>query len=421
MFDEPRPSAGALAGIRVLDVTNELAAYASRLLGDLGAEVIRIEPPGGSRSRHTGPIVAGNAGAATDVKADVSAFDRFVNAGKRSVVLDLAVPTGRQLFLRLAERSDVLFETWSQLEAERLGLTPRELAAVNQRLVHVSVTPFGRDRPRIVVDDDDLTILAAGGLLTMGGYPDSPPLAAEGGQSRNAASIFAAVGAVVALYDRVTSSTGHWVDVSAQECVAQALEDSLASYEMTGHVRKRHGSTAAEAGTGMYPCADGLVSMVAGRVGTARAWQALVAWLGEAGVDGADQLSAPEWSDLTFRQTKRAIAVFGDVFSRFAQTRSKLDLYREAQKRGIALSPVNDIAGVLADPQLTARGFWVNVPDRETGREVIYPGPPYRLSRTPALAARPSPELGADTSPVLRELLGLDSRQLEGLREAGIS
>jgi benzylsuccinate CoA-transferase BbsE subunit len=285
----------------------------------------------------------------------------------------------------------------------------------------VSVTAFGRDRPREPVADDDLTVLAAGGLLNLGGYPDSAPLAAYGGQSRNAASLFAAVAALVVLLERETTGRGRWVDVSAQECVAQALEDSVVAYEMTGRVRRRRGSDAAEAGTGMYPCADGLVSMVAGRVGTARAWQALVAWLVESRADGADALRSDAWSDLSFRQTPAAIATFAAVFGDFARTRTRLELYQEAQGRGIALSPVNDIAGVLADPQLRARGFWVDVIDPETGRDLTFPGPPYRLSRTPALPARAAPTLGADSVAILGTELGLSQGAIETLEEAGVS
>jgi benzylsuccinate CoA-transferase BbsE subunit len=421
MFDDFEPTAGALAGIRVLDLADELAAYASRLLGDLGADVIRIEPPGGSRTRHVAPVAVDESGSITSGPIGSSAFERFVNAGKRSVTLDLATTAGRALLERLAATADVVIETWSALEAEDLGLTPAHLATVNPRLVHVSVTAFGRDRARDAVDDDDLTVMAAGGLLNLGGYPDTAPLAAEGGQSRNAASIFAAIAALVTLNEREVTGSGRWIDVSAQECVAQALEDSVASYEMTGKIRRRHGSEAAEAGTGMYRCADGLVSMVAGRVGTAKAWRALIAWLLEEGVEGAEELAAPSWADLAYRQTRPAVARFSTIFEEFTRARTRLELYREAQRRGIALSPVNDVAGVLADPQLAARGFWVTVHDPATGRDDVVPGPPYRLSKTPARPARPSPRLGADTASVLRFDLGIADDQLEELREAGVS
>lgn len=423
-LDEARP-AGALAGVRVLDLADELAAYASRLLSDLGADVVRIESPAGSRSRRSSPIVSrpGNHSgtAAPDGAVGGSAFDRFVNAGKRSVTLDLAVADGRALFDRLVRTADVVIETNSFVDAERLRLGPADLLAVNPRLVHVSVTPFGRDRWRNPVDDDDLTIMAAGGLLHLGGYPDTGPVVAYGGQSRNAASLFAAVAALVALVERGTTGRGRWIDVSAQECVAQGLEDSVAAYEMTGRIRTRHGTEPAEAGSGTYPCSDGLVAMVAGRVGTARAWRALVTWLVEAGADGALELQEPHWSELSFRQTRAAVERFSTIFGRFAMSLTRLELYTEAQRRGIALSPVNDVAGVLCDPQLRARGFWVKLPDPESGREATFPGPPYRLSKTPAAPARPAPGLGSSTVDVLGGELGLDERQLEQLREAGVS
>ena len=301
MTDDRRPPRGALDGLIVLDLADDLGAYASRLLVDLGADVIRIEPPAGSRTRRTPPLVLAPDGSATSV------FERFVNAGKRSVLLDLETPDGLVLFDLLVRRADVVIETFSRATAERLGLTPERCATVNPRLVHVSVTPFGRDRTSGIVDDDDLTIMAAGGLLALGGYRDTQPIVAYGGQSRNAASIFAAVGVLVALLDRERTGRGRWIDVSAQECVAQGVEDSVATYEMTGRIRRRNGAEAAEAGSGVYACADGLVSMVAGRVGTAKAWRALVAWLIEERAPGAAELERASWSELSFRQTRPAI------------------------------------------------------------------------------------------------------------------
>jgi benzylsuccinate CoA-transferase BbsE subunit len=414
MANEELAPQGALTGIRVLDLADELAAYASRLLADLGAEVIRIEPPGGSRTRRTNPVVRSPAGTA------VSAFDRFVNAGKRSIVLDLEQPDGRRLLDRLAASADILIETFSGEMAERLDLRPERLAAANPRLIHVTVTPLGRDGSGPAVDDDDLTIMAAGGLLNLGGYPDGAPTVAYGGQARNAASLFAAVASLVVLLEREQTGKGRWVDVSAQECVAQALEDSVAQYELTGRVRRRIGSEPAEAGTGMYPCADGHVSMVAGRVGTAKAWRALVEWLLEEGAEGATELQRPQWSGLEHRQSKAAVARFSEIFEGFTRTRTRLDLYREAQRRGIALSPVNDVPGVLSDPQLEARHFWVRVPDDVLGGDLIFPGPPYRLSRTPASAARPAPALGADSPSVVVRGLDLPAAEAEELTEAGV-
>lgn len=389
---------GALRGIRVIDLTDELGAYATRLLADLGADVIRVEPPGGSRTRQQPPLVEGSTGSC------VSAFDAFVNAGKRSVTIDLGSVQGRALLHKLIGTADVLVESYPAAVGDDLGLEPSAIATANPGLVHVSVTPFGRDRSSALVDDDDLTIMAAGGLLHLGGYADSEPVVAYGGQARNAASLFAAVGALVALLHRESTGRGDWIDVSAQECVAQALEDSVATYEFAGDVRQRLGSDAREAGSGVYACADGLVSMIAGRVGTAKAWRALVAWLVESGAVGAEALQADHWASIRHRQTPTAIAEFGRVFGAFARTRGRLELYRGAQARGIALSPVNDIGQLMADEQLLARDFWVAVPSPAIGRDATFPGPPYRLSETPAWPARAAPGLGADTDDVLREL-----------------
>jgi benzylsuccinate CoA-transferase BbsE subunit len=397
MINEPGAGGGPLAGLRVVDATISLGAYAARLLADLGADVVRIEAPGrASLDDH---------------------FDRFANSGKRSILLDLEQPEGRDVLHRLLARSDALIEAFPAGWADDRDLGPAALGDRHPGLVHVSVSAFGRDRTD-GRPDDDLTLLAAGGLLHLGGYPDAEPMAAYGRQSHVAASLFAAVAAIVGLLDRTRLDRGRWLDVSAQEAVAQAVEDSVATYELTGQVRERLGSEPREAGTGVYRCADGFVTMVAGRLGTTRAWHALVAWMREEGVAGADELAEPEWATLQHRQRAASIATFGAVFGAFAAGRTRIELYREAQHRGIALSPVNDVAAVFDDPQLAARDFFVDVEDSKLGR-LRYPGPPYRLSATPAAPAAPAPEPGRDTDAVLEEL-DLSDEVIGSLRHAGV-
>lgn len=196
------------------------------------------------------------------------------------------------------------------------------------------------------------------------------------------------------------------------------VEDSVATYELTGVVRQRLGSEPREAGSGIFPCADGYVAMVAGRLGTAKAWDRLVQWMIEDGVEGSDQLAEPEWSTLQYRQRPESIRRFASLFATFAGRRTRLELYRDAQRRGIALSPVNDIAAVLKDPQLREREFFVTVNDPTLGRALTYPGPPYRLSATPAMAARPAPRPGAHIADVLRELSASEP-EFASLREPG--
>jgi len=374
----------ALTDIRVIDVTDDLGAYAGRLLVDLGAEVVRIEPPGGSSTRKQHPLV--------DVDGTtISAYDAFVNAGKRSVVIDATSPADRATLERLLGTADIVIQS-PGASLETFGVDVDRLHELNPGVGNVVVSPFGEGATGAPEPADDLLVMAAGGLLHLGGYPDLGPRVAYGGQSRFAASIFAAVAAIVAVLERDRGERGGDYDVSAQECIAQALEDSASTYALTGHVRERQGDRPREAGSGIYPRADGHVSMIAGRLGTARAWTALVGWLNEAQSPGADELLAPEWTSFEYRQSEAAIERFGELFAAFAKTRTKQELYAEAQRRMIALSPVSTIDDVLANEQLRHRGFFTEV--SLGSRSAVFPRAPYRLSATPASDPRPAPGLG---------------------------
>jgi benzylsuccinate CoA-transferase BbsE subunit len=194
------------------------------------------------------------------------------------------------------------------------------------------------------------------------------------------------------------------VDVSTQESVALALEDSLAEFALNRRVRTRLGESPREAGTGTYRCADGHVTMVAGRLSTGRAWGALVQWLAEERAEGAERLLTPEWQRFEHRRTPAAREAFRAIFETFAAGRTKEELYREGQRRSIAIAPVNTVAEVLADPQLEAREAFVQVEQPELGRSLSFPVPPYRLSRTPARITGPAPALGQHNAELLREV-----------------
>jgi len=367
----------ALDGLAVLDLGDELSAYASRLLADLGARVVRVEPASGSALEGATPLVDAPGG-------PVSAFERFVNAGKQIVALDAASAEDRARFAGLLADADVVIESPAGvLDAYLAG------ASVRDDLVRVVVTPFGLDQERPWPDSDDLVVMAEGGLLHLGGYLDSGPVVAYGRQSRFAASIFAAVAALTGVIARDATGVGGSYDVSAQECMAQALEDSAATYSLTGKVRERLGERPREAGTGVYRCRDGYISMVAGRLGTARAWSALIEWLNAEGAEGAETLLEERWQRFDYRQTGEAIETFGAIFEAFTATRDKAELYREAQQRMIALSPVSTVDDLFANRQLRFREFFVEVDDPLLGT-VTFPRAPYRMSATPPLDPRPS-------------------------------
>ena len=399
-------TAAALTGIRVLDLTTNYAAYAGRLLADLGADVVRVEPPEGSPVRSLAPCQTGPAG------APLSFAHAFLDAGKRSVTLDLTSAAGRELLAELAASSDAMIETPSADAADHI-----DFELVRQRnpgLVLVSISAFGRDGPYAGYQATDLTLLAAGGLLSLGGYADSEPLAVQGEQAMLASGIYGAIAVLTALYERTQTGKGCWIDVSGQECVAFALEDAVAEWSINAHVRRRLGDGAREAGTGIYPCKDGHISMVAGRLGTANAFVTLTQWVAASEVPGGASLLEPQWQNFKFRQSREGIARFAEIFGAFCRTRGKHELYREGQARQIAIAPVNTVADVLEDAQLAANSYFRPQFERNSGRDITFPGPPYRLSRTPARLRGAAPKLGEHN----RELVDQELRLAAGAGEA---
>ena len=399
-------TAAALTGIRILDLTTNYAAYAGRLLADLGADVVRVEPPEGSPLRSLAPCQTGPTG------APLSFAHAFLDAGKRSVTLDLMTAAGRELLAELAASSDAMIETPSAAAADHI-----DFDLVRQRnpgLVLVSISAFGRDGPYAGYQATDLTLLAAGGLLSLGGYVDSEPLAVQGEQAMLASGIYGAIAVLTALYERTQTGKGCWIDVSGQECVAFALEDAVAEWSINGHVRRRLGDGAREAGTGVYPCKDGHISMVAGRLGTANAFVTLTQWVAASEVPDAASLLEPQWQDFKFRQSREGIARFAEIFGAFCRTRGKQELYREGQARQIAIAPVNTVADVLQDAQLAANSYFQPQFERNSGRDITFPGPPYRLSRTPARPRGVAPKLGEHN----RELVDRELRLAAGAGEA---
>jgi len=359
---DPHDPEAPLGGVRVIEVAGELTGYAGRLLADLGADVTRVRLAGLETREPTLPV------------AGVDAEAWFLHRGKQSVEAEPGE------LAELFAGADLVL-TWAGADAPPCPELEREaVRRAAPHAVHVVLTPFGLEGPAAGYVSADLVRLAAGGLLWLGGYPDGSPVAPFGHQSTQATGIYGAVAALLALLDRDRAGAGRTLQVSSQEVITQALETSIPEFEFNGRVQRRLGSTPREAGTGVYPCADGYVSMVAGRLGTAEAWTRLREWLVEAGTAGADELWEDGWEELAFRQRPESIARFAEIFGSFAATRGKRELYVEAQRRSIALAPVNDLEEVLADEQLNARGFFVR-DVHESGLEALVPTPPFRFSR----------------------------------------
>jgi benzylsuccinate CoA-transferase BbsE subunit len=399
---EPAPT--VLDSIRVLDWTGEAGAYAGRLLADLGADVVRVEPVTDSAPWPEERVPSGQG-------PEVSAFERFVNLNKRSIGVNTDTPAGRELLGLLAEQADIVLTTgdapWHWRQARKPGGP-----------AYVNISAFG-DAAGSGLHADDLVTLAAGGLLSLGGYPDSEPVAVYGSQAYLAGGISGAIAALLGLLAADAGQPGADLDLSAQAVMASALEDAAAEFDLTGVVRRRTGEGLREAGTGTFRCADGWIVVVAGKLGTAAAWDSLVSWLCDQDVPGAEALKGPEWTDLSHRRLPASIAEFQPLMEAATGQLTRAELYDELQSRRIAAAPVNNIADLLADPQLADRGFFRTVSDVVLGRDVTYPGPPYRLEdhRVPEWTSAPVP--GGQTEQVLRDWLGTPDDRLGALRADG--
>ncbi len=348
---------GLLAGIRVLDLSGLEGMYGARLLADLGADVVRIV--GDSDSDQT-PW--------NDIASVDTSFVTFVNLNKRAVRLDVRDESERAALQELIDASDLVL--CNELPD---GVTVPEGVAL------VSTSTFGHIGRGNELVGSDLIGLAAGGLLSLGGYPETSPVAVFGNQAYLCGGIMTGVAAVLALLGADDQGPAPRADVSVQATLVGALEDASAEYDLCGTVRRRAGDQPREAGTGIFRSADGFIAIVAGKLGTAPAWLSLVEWLAEAGVEGAEELARPEWTTLEKRRDPRSLETFMKIFESYTVTKSSEWLYREGQNRSIAIAPVNTMREVLADPQLNYRDFFRTIYSEEFDETLTVPGKPYRL------------------------------------------
>jgi benzylsuccinate CoA-transferase BbsE subunit len=395
------PPPGPLAGLRVLELSGSLGHYCGKLFADLGADVVLVEPPGGTPLRREPP----SAGAEDDSE---SIPFQYLNTNKRSLCLDLDQPGDAATLRALAERADLVIETERPGVQERRGLGWATLSSTHPGLVLTSITPFGQDGPYAGLDGDDLIASALGGLLYLGGYADGEPIRPAGEQAVLAAGLFGAVAAMLALTHAELTGQGQHVDVSMMEAVVLGLENAPQLYDLEGVVRHRNGGVQRLAGTGVFACADGLVCLLATGFGGTQHWTKLVAWLEAETGTGLGRFRDPRWSRIDFLVTEAAKAEFSAFFADFCATRAQRDLYHRAQSWRVPLCPVSAPRDVLSDAQLAFRSYFAEV-TRADGSVLTMPGAPYRLSRTPWSIRRPAPRLGEHSREVLAEMTAGDA------------
>jgi benzylsuccinate CoA-transferase BbsE subunit len=393
-----------MGGLTVVELTSDPTAWAAKVLADLGADVVVVEPPGGSPQRGYGPWLDDEPG------PERSLWWWHYNAGKRSVVLDLDDEADRGRFLALVGTADILLEGEPVDGLATLGLDYERLRQLNPALIHASVTPYGRQAPSRRLPATDLTALAAGGPVWSCGYDDHslPPVRGGGNQAFHIASHWAVQAVLVALFDREVTGDGQFVDVSMHAACNVTTEMAsygwLASRAEVQRQTGRHAAPVLSMPT-QVRCADGRYVNTGVLPRSPRDFAALVAWIDDLGqrdefpltfllemgaalevVDANAVTTDPMMAEIM--GAAREVAVF------LCERLDSYAVFAGYQARGMAAGVVYSPDEAIADPHVQARGFMVEVVHPELDRTFAYPGVPYRFSRTPCPVPTRAPMLG---------------------------
>ena len=394
---------GPLANLRVLEFTDEIGAYCGKLLADLGADVIKVEPPGGGVQRRTPPFLDGDPG------PDASIPFWSQNSSKQSLVLDLDQEADRARARELALGADIILEDRMPGALAAHGLGYDDLRGECPDLVYTSITGFGQTGPHADYAYSDIVGQAMGGVMTLAGQPEDPPNLIYGNQGNICASIQAAQGTLAALHHAERTGQGQHVDVSVQEALSLPQETAMMMWDFQRTNRVRTGPLGLLRmpipGVGVYPTKAGYVMAYVTAPGGAD-FPEVVAWMDEAGFehDLHDEAYVELVNGMNLRFLAQALAdpaaaagIVGqmahinEVFASFLATMTALEAYEEGQRRRLLVGLVSTPKDLAENAQLRARDWYQ--PVAVDSREVEFPGPPYRLAATPATVSSP-PSLG---------------------------
>jgi len=354
-----------LTRFQVLDLANEKASFCSKLLADLGAEVIKVERPGGGASRGVGPFWK------NIPHPENSLSFWYNNTSKFGITLDLEAREGQEIFRQLASKADVMIETFPPGYLERLDLDYESLSKINPRLILASVTDFGQTGPYRQYKSCDIVASATGGQMYVCGAPDTSPLKPYGEQSYYMASLLAAIGILIALRERNHSGEGQHIDISLQEAVAATLEHVLVRYFYDGVVSKRQGNSHQNDSFYILPCKDGYILLLVNRD-----WDILVNWLDSEGMAG--DLKEERWRNEEYRGQHFDYLV--GILTHWTKTHTEAELFELGQLMHLPLAPVCTLEEMVNSAQLLARKFFVSVEHPELATHFSYPGAPYKFS-----------------------------------------
>jgi crotonobetainyl-CoA:carnitine CoA-transferase CaiB-like acyl-CoA transferase len=404
-----------LDGIVVLDLTRFLAGpYCTLLLAGLGAEVIKIEPPGGDPYRGHPPFAGPRgAGLARRTDDDIGIATLHRARGKKSVTLNLRLPAGIEMFQRLAKGADVVVENFLPGTLEKMGLGFPVLQVANPRLVLCSISGFGQQGPYRDWRAYDPVVQAMSGMSSVTGYPDRPPVRCGASVSDTGAALYGVIGTLSALRARDRTGRGDWVDVSMLDGSFFLLGDVLEFVAAGVDVERRGNGHQGTVPFNVYQARDGWVTVCAVTSET---------WLGVLGAMGRKDLASDPRFDPNPGSRRAHRAEIDAVVQDWVATQTVAEAVATLQQHAVPAGPVRDLRETFRDEHLRARDMLVPLehPTRGTIPGVEGAGMPIKFLHHEARFDAPAPAVGADNADVYGRLLGLDAMDLEKLRADGV-
>ena len=406
-----------LKGFRTLDLTDEKGLACGKILATLGADVIKVEKPGGDSARETPPLYSNSLG-------NISLYWAAFNTDKRSITLDIEVTRGQEIFRKLVEKADFVIESFSPGYMERLGFSYEALKRVNPRIIMVSISHFGQKGPYADYQGSELVDLAMSGILGSSGDADRPPVSETPGSIYFHANAAAACGAVVSHYYREISGQGQQVDVSITEATTNRNSGMLQWWEFDKRLQGRGGQVS-EFGvlpwTQVWQCKDGYVFWIfwGGPLG-APGNRALWKWMKE---DGLESPIGPvtDWEQFDMSKvTPEMHTKIEGAISAFFLRHTKAEIEVEGLKRGLRAVVINNPADVLQNLHLKARNHWIKLGYPELGVELTHPRHFFLSSETENFVSHRAPNIGEDNDEIYQNELGLSSQEMAALKKAKV-
>ena len=389
-----------------------MGVYCGKLMADMGADVVKVEPPGGDSMRRIGPFLSHRTGYSAS-NSESSLHWLHFNTNKRSITLNIATADGGAILRRLACGADVLLETFPPGYMESLGLGFASLEAENPGLIYASVTPFGQTGSNKDFKASDLVGLAMGGYLYVTGWPHTPPTRLWGSQAYHTASNRAYIAILIAIYHRLATGLGQQVDVSMQETVAATTEhvNTAYNYDHVPAVRCgfRHGGQF----IATWQCKDGYVSIT---TNTQQAWDDLRSWMLRDGMAG--DLMDPRYDD-RFILRGDLSGHIEELIQTWALAHTRQEIADWGQNRHHPWGPVVTEDELMENDQLWDRGFFIKRNNRDSEPAIVYPGAPYKFSQSSWQLRHAAPDAGQHNQDIYCGELGFTVSDLEALSGAG--